>query len=78
MNVLAANRGKVAADQSCRGVVPPPAMGGDRVIDAAWPRNQVAPTSYTLRSSDGIAVFLAGLDLIEPGLVPPVLAARSG
>ena len=22
--------------------------------------------------------FLAGLDLIEPGLVPPVLATRSG
>ena len=36
--------------------------------------NQLAATSYTLRSSDGIAVFLAGLDLIEPGLVP----ARAG
>jgi hypothetical protein len=40
------------------------------VIDAAWPRNQVVATSYTLHGSEGIAVSSPGLDLIEPGLVP--------
>jgi hypothetical protein len=43
---------------------------GDRVIEAVRQWNQVAATPYTLRSPERIAGFLAGLELIEPGLVP--------
>jgi hypothetical protein len=55
------------------GVVPPPAIDGDRVIEAAWPGTswprRVHPAQFGWDRR-----FLAGLDLVEPGLVP----ARAG
>ena len=45
-------------------------VSGERVIEAVRQWNQVAPTPYTLRSPEQIAVFFEGLEMVEPGLVP--------
>jgi hypothetical protein len=45
-------------------------VSGERVIEAVRQWNQVAPTPYTLRSPEQIAVFFDGLEMVEPGLVP--------
>ncbi len=45
-------------------------VSGDRVVEAVRQWNQVAVTPYTLRSPGQIAAFFAGLELVEPGLVP--------
>ena len=45
-------------------------VSGERVIEAVRQWNQVAPTPYTLRSPEQIAGFFAGLELVDPGLVP--------
>jgi len=45
-------------------------VSGERVVEAVRQWNQVAPTPYTLRSPEQIAVFFDGLTMVEPGLVP--------
>ena len=45
-------------------------VSGERVVEAVRQWNQVAPTPYTLRSPEQIAVFFDGLKMVEPGLVP--------
>ena len=45
-------------------------VSGERVVEAVRQWNQVAVTPYTLRSPERIAALLAGLELVEPGLVP--------
>ena len=45
-------------------------VSGERVVEAVRQWNQVAPTPYTLRSPEQIAVFFDGLEMVEPGLVP--------
>jgi O-methyltransferase involved in polyketide biosynthesis len=45
-------------------------VSGERVAEAVRQWNQVAPTPYTLRSPEQIAVFFDGLEMVEPGLVP--------
>jgi O-methyltransferase involved in polyketide biosynthesis len=45
-------------------------VSGERVIEAVRQWNQVAPTPYRLRSPEQIAALFAGLELIEPGVVP--------
>ncbi len=45
-------------------------VSGERVVEAVRQWNQVAVTPYTLRSPERIAAFFAGLELVEPGLVP--------
>jgi O-methyltransferase involved in polyketide biosynthesis len=45
-------------------------VSGERVVEAVRQWNEVAPTPYTLRSPEQIAAFFAGLELIEPGVVP--------
>ena len=51
-------------------------VSGERVIEAVWQWNEVAPTPYHLRSPEQIAAFFEGLELIEPrtGAVSPVVA----